>query len=334
MCLLLVESVANSSAGMALRYPNSTNDRFPTILTNTSTLTMIVVTEKNDKKALLLKIINDVRAISESSESLIICLYLTIKGSQLIAIIKEFYQLLDISPQLESKVGLIVAIVHFCYAFIVNVVNTSLFIDSPIIRSRTQAFYGLVFFLMLNARLTVLSLILYMNCIVRKQISDMTENVSNKTNLKNVYLFASKLNDLTKKFDSVTSFYNLVIVSLNSIMCMSYVCVLAINPIINKMDISALTESLLTLMCLCLVSDIIPKAYKEFVHKLNKTFTEYSVENSDSNFIYIRIILSHMNDMRNDMSFTVYSICRVNTNTFLSCLTLILTYSVILIQTN
>lgn len=284
-----------------------------------------------NQKAVLLEILNDVRGICESSESLIIGLYLAVRGHQLIAIIEELNRLVNISTQTEFRIGLIVIVLHFSYSLMVNAVNTTLFMCmSP--RSATDVFIGVLYFILLNTRLTVLSLILYLGCVVRKRINAMVERVSPEMDLKSAYVFANELNDKVKRMDEVLSFYNLVIVSLNSTMSMSYVCVLAIDPVHNRVAISALIESLVTLMSLCLASDIIPKSFRQLVHQLSKTFTR--TQNSRFDLINNRLILSHMKDMQNEMSFTIYDTFRVNTNTFLSCLTLILTYSVILIQTN
>ena len=50
--------------------------------------------------------------------------------------------------------------------------------------------------------------------------------------------------------------------------------------------------------------------------------------------LYVNAVLSQLNAIRNDLSFSAFNLFRVNANTFLSCLAFILTHSVILIQTN
>lgn len=295
-----------------------------------------------EKKMFLLGILNDIRGISESSQTLLICLYLMVRGNKLMAIIREFLRLVDITVKFERKVGLLVTVVHLSYALVFNILQTYLVVftqrkgRSDHKPNYSLAPMGLLFFVLLNSRLSVLSLILYLNCIVLRPLTDMANNVSSRTNLKKIYVFSSKLNDLMRTMDELLSFHNLVVLSLNSIACVSYVCSLAVGSDANRnrMAILPLIESLLQLMFLCLISDIIPKAYKELVYKLNKNFVEYSVESSACNLLFVRTVLSHMNEMRNEMSFTVYNTFRVNTNAFFSCLTLILTYSVILIQTN
>ena len=300
-------------------------------------------TQTENNKMFLLLLLNDVRGVSQSSQTLLICLYLMIRGNKLIEIIKDVHQLVEIPVKFERKIGIAITMLHFFYSFVFNLVQTYIMeLCHPEIHDHPgHPWYmsGILcfnFFIILNSRLTVMSLILYMNCIVWKPLTDMTNKVSTHTNLKSMYVLASKLNDMMMSMDKIITFYNLVILSLNSIACVSYICSLAIGSDFShdRISIFPLIESLLQLMILCFICDIIPKAYRELVHKLTKTFAEYSVENSGFNLVYIRMILSHMNEMQNDMSFTVYNIFRVNTNTFFSCLTLILTYSVILIQTN
>ena len=290
--------------------------------------------ESPKSKNRLIDVLNAIRSLSYSSQSFIIFVYLMVRGEKILQSVKDCHQLVTISTKDEKRIGLFIALIQFCYACAFNLFHfvTHYEFDKVQISIALHIQFTSSFFLLFNTQLTILSLIAYQSSIVSRKLAEMSKCLTINTNLKTSYLFISHLSHTIKRTDSLISVYNAIALAFNTLNCISFLCVIAVDIESIGIFVSALLESLSVLMILCLVSDMIPRTYSEFVFNLNKTFTEYSVENA-SNLMYIRVILNHMNDIKHEMGFTAYNLFFVNTNTFLSCMTLILSYSVILIQT-
>ena len=297
--------------------------------------THINETAKQRSQKTLIDVLHSIRCISRATQTLIICLYLMVRGNKILQSVKDCLNLVRVSDRDGKRIGLTVALAHFTYAFVFNLVHGVVHIQEnegpPSVSQHIAP--TLLFFTLFNIELTIISLIAYQSLIVRKKLKEISHNFSVHMNLKNTYLFISRLNDSIRRTDDLICVYNVLVLANASISCISFTCMLAVDTSRKGIDVSALLESFSVLLFFCLVSDIIPETYRQFMHKLNHTFTEYSVQNSASNLIYNRVILNHMNDIRHEIGFTAYNLFFINKNTFLSCMTLILSYSVILIQT-
>ena len=85
------------------------------------------------------------------------------------------------------------------------------------------------------------------------------------------------------------------------------------------------------LLLLCLISDLIPKSFRKLIDNLEEFYSNQT--NIDSNSISNRIILLQITKYKNKICFSAMNLFKVNTNTFISCLALIISYSVVIIQT-
>jgi hypothetical protein len=98
-------------------------------------------------------------------------------------------------------------------------------------------------------------------------------------------------------------------------------------------SISSIVESLTLLISTCLVCDIIPKSFKKFCDKLEESLSE-KVCTNQMYYIYRQTLLTKINAIKQDIGFTAFDLFKVNKNTIISCFALILSYSVLLIQTS
>jgi hypothetical protein len=85
---------------------------------------------------------------------------------------------------------------------------------------------------------------------------------------------------------------------------------------------------------LCLSCDIIPKNFEKFCYKLEKHVSENSKENDILVQMNQNILLMKINTIKHEIGFTASNLFKINTNTIISILALILSYSVLLIQTS
>jgi hypothetical protein len=100
------------------------------------------------------------------------------------------------------------------------------------------------------------------------------------------------------------------------------------------LSLPLITESLILLITLCLSCDIIPKSFEKFCYKLEKYFSENAKEYHILDQMYQNILLIKINNIKNEIGFTASNLFKISTNTIISILALILSYSVILIQTS
>jgi hypothetical protein len=104
---------------------------------------------------------------------------------------------------------------------------------------------------------------------------------------------------------------------------------LAIDPKkFSLSSIASILESLTLLTSTCLICDIIPKNFKIFCDNLREFLSQGAFTNQ-MDYIYQQSLLNEINAIKQDIG-----LFKVNTHTIISCLTFILSYSVILIQTS
>ncbi len=82
-----------------------------------------------------------------------------------------------------------------------------------------------------------------------------------------------------------------------------------------------------------MICDIIPKNFDEFCDKLEEKISEFTFDNQ-MDYLYQYSLLTKIKAFKQDIGFTAFNLFKVSTNTIISCLALILSYSVILIQTS
>ena len=85
------------------------------------------------------------------------------------------------------------------------------------------------------------------------------------------------------------------------------------------------------ILCLCLTSDIITKSFNKFINNLD----DYLFKHSNSLHLTTndKLVLINIKSYKNKFCLNAMNLFKVNTNTFISCLALIISYSVVLIQT-
>jgi hypothetical protein len=93
-------------------------------------------------------------------------------------------------------------------------------------------------------------------------------------------------------------------------------------------------ESLMCIITLCLSCDIIPQSFNKFCDLLEKNVTKNSSAYQLLDQMNQNILLMKINSIKHEIGFTASHLFKISTNTIISCLALILSYSVILIQTS
>jgi hypothetical protein len=100
------------------------------------------------------------------------------------------------------------------------------------------------------------------------------------------------------------------------------------------LSLPLIAESLILLTTLCLSCDIIPKSFEKFCYKLEKHISENAKEYYILGQMGQNILLIKVNIIKNEIGFTASNLFKISNYTIISILALILSYSVILIQTS
>jgi hypothetical protein len=100
------------------------------------------------------------------------------------------------------------------------------------------------------------------------------------------------------------------------------------------LSIGSIIVSLSLLISNCLTCDKISKEFEKFFDKLEDSVTKSNVNSQLLNQLYEHSLLSKAKAIGLKIGFTACNLFKISTNTIISCLALILSYSVVLIQTS
>ncbi len=270
-------------------------------------------------------------------EGFIFNILFMIRGKKILDLMKS--QTLEfIADKSEKKIGLFVALIQFLVSFTIHLFFSLLYTDIFIksfepFNIKVFVHNLILFFLLLNSQTTIIALIAYQSYTVSNQLSHILNNFSH-LKLETIYQFVSKINVFIKKLDQLISIFILSQITINTTICLSFLCMLAIDTKkFSFISISSIVESLTLLISTCLVCDIIPKSFKKFCDKLEESLSE-KVCTNQMYYIYRQTLLTKINAIKQDIGFTAFDLFKVNKNTIISCFALILSYSVLLIQTS
>ena len=192
---------------------------------------------------------------------------------------------------------------------------------------RMEIYYVIPFaigvFLEYNTQLTIISTIFYVSMLMKRHLA----NIAN-SNIETIQVGICKLDKLTNDLDRYLSMFIMITLLFKQIFCLSTICQVALvynkNTIVNAILFSYGTFNL---FILCYVCNIIPSTISNLIGKLERDPSKYNYSILD------KITIIQLRLLSDRIGFTAFGLFRVNANTFISCLGLIITYSVIVIQT-
>jgi hypothetical protein len=202
------------------------------------------------------------------------------------------------------------------------------------IKIQTFLFNFILYVIIFSSRLSISTLIAYQSLIVSQQLENISKKFS-QTSIQNIYRFVCKTNSFTRDLDQLFSPFISISLFSSVVISIAFVSLLGITPE-NFLIISLafISESLIILIALCISCDIIPKNFEKFCYKLEKHVSENCKENHILVQMNENIVLMKINTIKHEIGFTASNLFKINTNTIISILALILSYSVLLIQTS
>ncbi len=300
-----------------------------------NTMEVFDVKHFDSSKSIVIFVVFISGSIGYHIQAFILNIIIMIKGNKILNLMRS--QALDyIDYRIEKKIGFIIALAQFLICFFIELFINFLFngfsIGSNSFDLKNFFRSTFMYFLIFNSQSIIISLIAYQSHIVSKKLSIVSKDFLHSK--QNIHQIVCKINGFLNKLDELISLSVLIIISLNTTICISYLCMFAINPKkFSIISIASILESLTLLISTCLTCDIIPKDFKKFCNKFEESLSE-SPFNNQLDYLYQYSLLTKINAIKQDIGFTAFNLFKVSTNTIISCLALIISYSVILIQTS
>ena len=280
------------------------------------------------------RLLFNVGYISYSVQTLIIASFLAIRGRNMLNVLNRT-DIIRVDPYIERKVGLILVSIKFVFTFLF-VIITACFMFKLYgsfdlkVTLLFLVFLPIVYFLLFNIKFTIITIILYKSLMVCQQL----KTVSQIKDIKLIFDIICRIRESIENLDSILCSINLMILSFDSLVTVSAICMLAYVPDENPLNsLCHLLSSLSIILTLCLVCDVIPKRYVQLLKDLKNEFRDRNENKSSSEQQLNHILMIRLNEMKDEMCFTAFNLFKLNANTLLSCLALIISYSIIIIQT-
>jgi hypothetical protein len=256
-----------------------------------------------------------------------------VRGNTIIHLFKtQSFKFID--QKKEKRVGLRILFIQFIFFFTIELIYA---ITGLVFKKRFDIFLHLFFLSVMINISSIIALIAYQNKIICLQIDEFLVKFSPK-DLPEIYRFMCKVNGFVKKFDSLVSSVNFMLIINSCVICISYLCLIMIRSekeIISFANYSiSLTENILLLSILCYSCNIVPKRIAILCEKIEELMSEHITNYLTVNDLNNHLIISKMNSIKQEIGFTAMGLFKINSNTILSVFAVILSYSVVLIQTS
>jgi hypothetical protein len=290
----------------------------------------------NSSKSLIISILTTVGITGYYIQSFVINISFLNKGKEILELIKtQSTKLIDTKSE---SVGLNIIFIQFILVFAPEI--TFMFLKLTVLEEKFLIFKNFLIFIQFFSLLinisSIISLIAYQSKIISLQLNQMSVNFLS-TDLIEIYRFICKVNTFVKKFDSLISSKVFMLIFNSSVICIAYLCLLTVdfkNKLFLVLCIISLLENILLLTALCYSCELIPKKIKIFCDKIEESMSEYVSINTSLNDLNNYLILSKINTIKQEIGFTAMGLFKVNSNAILSVFAVILSYSIVLIQTS
>jgi hypothetical protein len=286
----------------------------------------------NSSKSYVIIIVHTVGCFGFHIQAFVTRILLFLRGSKIINLLKS-ENLEYIEKRNERRIGLFIALTQFLTSIIFEF-SANFFLYNPSVETLKFILDFLFYTSIFSSQLSTIALIAYKSLIVSKQLKNISDNFS-QTNLENIYHFVCKTNLFIKDLDELFSSFISISIFSFTVISIAMISILAIDAK-NYLTLSfiLISESLIIITTLCLSCDIIPKSFNKFCDLLEKYVTKNSSGYQLLDQMNQNILLMKINSIKHEIGFTASNLFKISTNTIISCLALILSYSVVLIQTS
>ena len=264
----------------------------------------------------LIKLLQSVSIVGINVQTLLISVYLLIFGGKLVDnLYKQEHLILD--TKFERKITIMIIMVIIIYSVIGAMINTYSAISH--FPSGNPFLFVIPMYLSTSTQVAILSFLAYKSLLLKHYLVKNSNH-----NLFSIYNVVFKIDESIKKLDRFVSVYILFTLLSNEIFCVSSICQLAIDFKSTIIDSCVfMFHGLTSLTVLCFCCNLIPSSLAKLLDQHEPKINVHAD----------RLVIIQLRQLSNRIGFTAFGLFRVNANTFLSSLGLIITYSVIIIQT-
>ena len=287
--------------------------------------------DKNSKFRLL-KILHII-SITGYISSTIICFILNlIEGREIVKCLYD--QDIEIDATTEKRIVTKILILQFGFIIIDNLSYALImfFQNGPDHNSYCKLFVNyIIFMLNKNIHLILLSLLAYQCYVIEEKFHEMTLNFKNLIQFKKLSAQVFKITNLVKQCNTHFNFYLLVTVTYYFVSSINnFTTLYHDRKLTILIDIPWVIEIFLMMFFLCFVSGKIENGYQNFLNKYELLHERHmNINNVDVNYS----LINRLYCMKEDLCFTAFDLFKINSKTFMSLVSLIITFTVILIQT-
>ena len=258
---------------------------------------------------------------------------LLFKGKNILNFLKELN--MKIQPNIEFKIGIKVVVGQILITLLVQ----SLYplcriifrgVNNYSIKNHTIRFIEYTF--LENIHSTFISLMVYYCYYIEEYILKLEQNFTSLSQTKSIYHESIKIHNSVKSFSQYFKKVIFILIILSSMCCVTNATIFYFH-LGNRLfyTLPAIFECLIRIFIFCIFSNKIESSYSKLLDKFEK-LELVSTEQKYSCLYHS--FLNRMYSMRDDMCFTAFDLYKINMKTFMEIISLIITFCVILIQTD
>ena len=240
---------------------------------------------------------------------------------------------IDIDSKLEKKIGIKAIVIQFSLTILLTLLFffcSGLFNDI-----QNNILFVFIYFVItiynLSNYLNLLTIMAYFCYLVHQRLTDLQNEFSSLQQLPKIFKHLLVIQQHIKKLDQYYNKYIFILIIFYSFECISNLTILYFDRYTTMFcPIPAIFESLISIFMFCYLSDKIDKTYVSIINK----YEQLQLKMHDTQLSqFNHCLVSRLYSMRDDMCFTAFNLYPINLKTFMSILSMIITFTVILIQT-
>ena len=181
----------------------------------------------------------------------------------------------------------------------------------------------------------MIALMIYQSYSIEAELRYMTKNFTSLKQLNAIYDEVLQIQRTMIKFNKFINQFIAMSITFDSICTITYVNLLYFETM-PKLDFSigGMSEGLSFLFIICYFSNKPNHNYNKLLDKFGKLELKNTKAGSMDKVVIDFSIVNRMYCIRDDFCFTAFSLYKIDIKTFLSVMSIIITFSVILMQTN
>ena len=251
--------------------------------------------------------------------------------------VKKIFQLLNdqdisISYHRERKIGLTLIICQISVLLTIEAIFplTTLIVQGV---DRFDLFENLIVFvtytIVENFQATMLTLLAYQCCVIEEKLRELTENFTSLNQFTTISQQILKIQYSVKRFDLMTTQLTFFTLMVNSVNCVSNVALVYHDGLqIHDFVIGGIVECIFEIFIVCYLSNKMCFGMTKLMNKFEM------LELGHPQHFIDHCLIMRIYAMRDELCLSAMNLYEINIKTFISIMSFIVTFSVIIIQTN